>query len=51
VGNVLGNATSLETMFPPLQVKSDSKTSVDMITRKVKINGKPPILMRRIQDL
>jgi hypothetical protein len=37
--------------FHNLQVESDSKTLVDMITRKVTINGNPPTLIRRIQDL
>jgi len=37
--------------FHNLQVESDSKTLVTLITRKVKINGKPPTLIRRIQDL
>jgi hypothetical protein len=30
---------------------SDSKALIDMITGKVKINGNPPILIRRIQEL
>ena len=32
-------------------MESDSKTLVDMITGKVKINGNPPTLVRRIQEL
>jgi hypothetical protein len=32
-------------------VESDSKTLVDIITGKFKINGNPPILVRRIQEL
>jgi ribonuclease HI len=37
--------------FHHLQVESDSKTLIDMITGKVKINGNPPTLIHRIQDL
>jgi ribonuclease HI len=37
--------------FHHLQVKSDSKTLVDMIIGKVKINGNPPTLVRHIQEL
>ncbi|MCI28290.1 ribonuclease H protein, partial [Trifolium medium] len=37
--------------FHQLQVESDSKTLVDMITRKIKINGNLPSLVRRIQEL
>jgi ribonuclease HI len=37
--------------FHQLHVESDSKTLVDMITGKVKINGNPPTLVRRIQEL
>jgi len=37
--------------FHNFQVESDSKTLVDMIIRKVKINGNSPTLIRRIQDL
>jgi ribonuclease HI len=37
-------------VFHQLQVKSDSKTQFDMITWKVKINGNPPTLVRRIQE-
>jgi hypothetical protein len=35
--------------FHQLQVKSDSKIQVDMITWKVKINGNPPTLVHCIQ--
>ncbi|PNX94399.1 nucleic acid binding protein [Trifolium pratense] len=37
--------------FHHLEVESDSKSLVDMITGKVKINGNPPTLVRRIQEL
>jgi ribonuclease HI len=37
--------------FHHLQVKSDSKAVIDMITEKVKINGNPLTLIRRIQEL
>jgi ribonuclease HI len=37
--------------FHQLHVESNSKSLVDMITGKVKINGNPPTLVRRIQEL
>ncbi|KAK2446639.1 SKP1 protein [Trifolium repens] len=37
--------------FHHLQVESDSKSLVDMITGKVKFNGNPPTLVRRIGEL
>jgi len=50
-GMYLGMQLAWRQGFHNLQVESDSKTLVDMITRKVKINGNPPTLIRRIQDL
>ena len=32
-------------------MESDSKTLVDIITGKININGNPPTLVRRIQEL
>ncbi|PNX70532.1 hypothetical protein L195_g057487, partial [Trifolium pratense] len=37
--------------FHHLKVESNSKSLVDMIVGKVKINGNPPTLVRRIQEL
>jgi hypothetical protein len=51
VGNVLGNATFLETGFSLSSSGNDSKSLVDMITGKVKFNGNPPTLVRRIEEL
>jgi len=50
-GMYLGMQLAWRQGFHNLQVESDSKTLVDMITRKVKFNGNPPTLIRRIQDL
>jgi hypothetical protein len=49
--DVLGYATRVETGFHHLLVESDSKIMVDMIMGNVKIKGKPPTLVRRIQEL
>jgi ribonuclease HI len=37
--------------FHHLQVKSDSKNLIDKTTGNVRINGKSPMLVCRIQDL
>jgi hypothetical protein len=37
--------------FHHLQVESDSKILIDMITGIVKINGNPPTFIRHIQEL
>ncbi|GAU25598.1 hypothetical protein TSUD_260320 [Trifolium subterraneum] len=50
-GMYLGMKLAWRQSFHHLQVESDSKTLVDMITGKVKINGNPPTLVRRIQEL
>ncbi|MCH97348.1 ribonuclease H protein, partial [Trifolium medium] len=50
-GMYLGIELAWRQGFHHLEVESDSKTLVDMITGKVKINGNPPTLMCRIQDL
>ncbi|PNX73414.1 ribonuclease H [Trifolium pratense] len=50
-GMYLGMELAWRQGFHHLQVESDSKSLVDMITRKVKFNGNPPILVRRIQEL
>jgi hypothetical protein len=34
-----------------LALKNNSKTMVDMITGNARINGKPPTLVRHIQEL
>ncbi|GAU42748.1 hypothetical protein TSUD_77850 [Trifolium subterraneum] len=50
-GMYLGMQLAWRQGFHLLQVESDSKTLVDMITGKVKINGNPPTLVVRIQEL
>jgi hypothetical protein len=37
--------------FHHIPVESDSKALIDIITGKEKINGNPPTLIRRIQEL
>jgi ribonuclease HI len=50
-GMYLGMQLAWKYGFHQLPVESDSNTLVDMITGKVKVNGNPPILVRRIQQL
>ncbi|CAJ2647032.1 unnamed protein product [Trifolium pratense] len=50
-GMYLGMQIAWRQGFNNLQVESDSKMLVDMITGKARINGKPPTLVRRIQEL
>ncbi|GAU41583.1 hypothetical protein TSUD_271920 [Trifolium subterraneum] len=50
-GMYLGMQLAWRNGFHHLQVESDSKILVDMIMGNVKINGKPPILVCRIQEL
>ncbi|CAJ2653897.1 unnamed protein product [Trifolium pratense] len=50
-GMYLGMKLAWSQGFHHLEVESDSKSLVDMITRKVKSNGNPPTLVRRIQEL
>ncbi|CAJ2648154.1 unnamed protein product [Trifolium pratense] len=50
-GMYLGMQLAWRHNFHHLQVESDSKSLIDMITGKVKINGSPPTLIRRIQKL
>jgi ribonuclease HI len=50
-GMYLGMQLAWRQGFHHLQVESDSKSLVDMITGKVKFNGNPPTLVRRIGEL
>jgi len=50
-GMFLGMQLAWRQGFHHLQVESDSKTLVDMIKGNVKINGKAPTLVCRIQEL
>jgi hypothetical protein len=50
-GMYLGMQLAWRYGFHQLHVESDSKTLVDIITGKVKINGNPHTLVRRIQEL
>ncbi|PNX97212.1 nucleic acid binding protein [Trifolium pratense] len=50
-GMYLGMQIAWRQGFNNLQVESDSKMLVDMITGKTRINGKPSTLVRRIQEL
>jgi ribonuclease HI len=50
-GCTLGMQLAWRQDFHHLLVESDSKVLVDMIMGNVKINGEPPTLIRRFQEL
>jgi ribonuclease HI len=50
-GCTLGMQLAWRQDFHHLLVESDSKVLVDIIMGNVKIKGKPPTLIRRIQEL
>ncbi|WJX61000.1 hypothetical protein P8452_46145 [Trifolium repens] len=47
----VGDSSATATGITHLQVESDSKVLVDMVTGNCKVNGRIPTLIRRIRDL